>query len=157
MTQHDPTNVPGAPGAAIRDPANVPGASGAEITGSGVGEGPGPDVMAASTLEGNKVYASDGVDIGSIAEIMLDVRSGRIAYAVLSTGGFLGIGDKLHALPWSSLTLDTDAKCFRIHQPSEAIKNAPGFDKNHWPAMAQSEWGLAVHAYYGERPYWINE
>ena len=61
--------------------------------GSETAEGPGPYVMAASTLEGDKVMCSDGKEAGKIKEIMLDVYTGRIAYAVMSVGGFLGIGD----------------------------------------------------------------
>src|SRR5258707_15016238 len=97
------------------------------VVGSGVGEGPGPEVMAPSTLEDTKVITSDGEDVGKISEIMLDVRGGRIAYAVLASGGFLGIGDTLHAIPWNALTLDTDAKCFRVDITAERIKNDPGF------------------------------
>ena len=69
---------------------------------------------------------------------MLDVRRGRVAYAVLSSGGFLGIGDKLLAIPWSALTLDTDHKCFRLAATSEQVRNSPGFDKDAWPSMATS-------------------
>jgi sporulation protein YlmC with PRC-barrel domain len=108
---------------------------GANIVGLGVGAGPGPAVMAASTLTGSKVMSADGEPIGKIAAIMLDMRGARIAYAVLSTGGFLGLGDTLHALPWSALTLDTDDHCFVLDAPAERVKNAPGFDKNHWPSM----------------------
>ena len=75
------------------------GTQGANIVGVGIGAGPGPDVMAASTLDGNKVMSSDGEHVGKISDIMLDIRGGRIAYAVLSTGGFLGMGDTLHAIP----------------------------------------------------------
>jgi sporulation protein YlmC with PRC-barrel domain len=135
-------------------PAGAPAAPGANIVGSGVGAGPGPDVMAAATLDGNKVFSSDGEHVGKISDIMLDVRSGRIAYAVLSTGGFLGVGDTLHAIPWSALTLDTDDLCFVIDTPAARIKNAPGFDKHHWPSMADTQWGSSVHAYYNRRPYW---
>src|SRR6202012_3432637 len=101
---------------------------GANIVGKGsaTAEGPGPDVMAAATLDGNKVLSSDGDDVGKVKDIMLDVRSGRIAYAVLSSGGFLGIGDKLLAIPWHALTLDTERKCFQLAMSSERIKNAPG-------------------------------
>lgn len=134
--------------------ADLSGKPGANIVGMGVGEGPGPDVMAASTLDGNKVMSSDGEHVGKIADIMLDVRGGRIAYAVLSTGGFLGIGDTLHAIPWSVLTLDTDDRCFVLDAPVERIRNAPGFDKDHWPSMADLQWGASVHAYYDRSPYW---
>lgn len=127
---------------------------GAKIVGSGVGEGPGPEVMAASTLDDTKVITSDGEDVGKISDIMLDVEGGRIAYAVLSTGGFLGMGNTLHAIPWSALTLDTDEKCFRVDITAERIKNDPGFDKNYWPSMADAAWGTSLHKYYNRTPYW---
>ena len=130
------------------------GAQGANIVGVGMGAGPGPDVMAASSLDGNKVVSSDGEHVGKISDIMLDVRSGQIAYAVLSTGGFLGIGDTLHAIPWSALTLDTDDKCFVLGASAERIKSAPGFDKDNWPSMADLQWGTTVHEYYNRPPYW---
>jgi hypothetical protein len=82
------------------------------------------------------------------------VRSGRVAYAVLSSGGFLGIGDKLLAIPWSALTLDVDRKCFLLDMPTESIKNAPGFDKDHWPSMADETWATSIHQFYGREPYW---
>jgi hypothetical protein len=85
---------------------------------------------------------------------MLDVGSGRVAYAVLSSGGFLGIGDKLLAIPWHALTLDTGRKCFVLNMTAERVKNAPGFDKDHWPSMADQTWATSVHQYYGSEPYW---
>lgn len=127
---------------------------GARIVGGGVGEGPGPEIMAADTLDGNKVYTSDGEHVGKISDIMLDVRTGRVAYAVLSEGGFLGIGDKLHAIPWGALTLDTAEKCFRVNIAAQRIKDDPGFDKDHWPTMADQAWGTQLHEYYGQEPYW---
>lgn len=138
------------------DPAIRPSTSstGAAIVGSGTGAGPGPDVMAADTLKRNKLFTSDRVEIGRISEIMLDVRSGRIAYAVLASGGFLGMGERLFAIPWSALTLDTDEKCFRLDVTAERIKNAPAFDKGHWPAMADEQWGSSLHQYYDRQPYW---
>jgi sporulation protein YlmC with PRC-barrel domain len=126
----------------------------AQIVGSGTREGPGPDVMAASTLKGTTVISSDGADVGKISAIMLDVRSGRIAYAVLSEGGFLGMGTSLHAIPWNALTLDTDAECFHVSIAVQRIKDDPGFDKDHWPSMADASWGTTVHRYYNRDPYW---
>lgn len=73
---------------------------------------------------------------------------------MLSVGGFLGIGDKLLAIPWSSLALDTENKSFVLSVPAEQIKNAPGFDKDNWPTMADPKWAATVHAYYGSEPYW---
>jgi sporulation protein YlmC with PRC-barrel domain len=127
---------------------------GARIVGGERGEGPGPYVMAADTLEGDDVVNAQGEDLGDIKSIMIDVPSGRVAYAVLSSGGFLGIGDKLFAIPWHALTLDADNKCFVLNIDKERLKNAPGFDKDHWPSMADQRWATEVHSYYQTRPYW---
>jgi hypothetical protein len=110
--------------------------------------------MAASTLEGNSVVNGEGVDLGEIKEIMIDVPSGSVAYAVLSTGGLLGIGDKLFAIPWAALTLDTDRECFVLDIDAERLEAAPGFDKDHWPSTADPAWANAVHAYHGQRDDW---
>jgi sporulation protein YlmC with PRC-barrel domain len=119
--------------------------------------GPGPDVMAASTLDSDRVLSSDGDEVGKVKDIMLDVGSGRIAYMVMSSGGFLGMGDKLLAVPWNALTLDANRKCFVLALTSERVKNAPGFDKSHWPSMADRTWASSVHQYYGREPYWSDE
>ncbi len=116
--------------------------------------GPGPDVMAAETLQGDDVVNLQGDKLGSIEDIMLDVRSGRVAYAVLSFGGILGMGDKLFAIPWGALTLDADRKCFVLDVPKDRLQNAPGFDKDHWPSMADESWASQVYSYYNQEPYW---
>ncbi|CAJ0780045.1 hypothetical protein LMG19083_00613 [Ralstonia psammae] len=116
--------------------------------------GPGPELMAADTLEGDRVVNLNGEDIGKITDIMLDVQRGRVAYAVMSVGGFLGIGDKLFAVPWSALSLDIDRKCFVLDANKDRLEAAPGFHKDHWPKMADPIWAQAVHEYYGSRPYW---
>jgi sporulation protein YlmC with PRC-barrel domain len=118
------------------------------------GDGPGPQVMDAATLKGDSVVNDQGDDLGKIEAIMLDVTTGRIAYAVLSFGGFLGMGNKLFAIPWSALTLDADQKCFILNVPKERLDNAPGFDKDHWPSMADTTWATDLHTYYSARPYW---
>ncbi|HEX7647094.1 MAG TPA: PRC-barrel domain-containing protein, partial [Noviherbaspirillum sp.] len=79
-------------------------------------------VIAASKLDGDTVYSADDKDVGKVKEIMLDMHSGRIAYVVLSSGGFLGMGDKLLAIPWHVLTLDAEQKCFKLSISSEKIK-----------------------------------
>jgi len=120
-------------------------------------DGPGPEVMDAATLKGNSVVNSSGEDLGNIEAIMLDVTSGKIAYAVLSFGGFLGMGSKLFAIPWSGLTLDTDEKRIILDVPKDRLENAPGFDKDHWPSMADNTWATEIHSYYNVRPYWDDE
>ncbi len=116
--------------------------------------GPGPYVMSADTLEGDKVVNADGEDLGDIKDIMIDVPSGRIAYAVLSFGGFLGMGNKLFAVPWHALTLDADNKCFVLDVPKGRLEQAPGFDKDHWPSMADTRWASEIHQFYDVPPYW---
>jgi sporulation protein YlmC with PRC-barrel domain len=111
-------------------------------------------VLAAGTLVGNHVRNPAGDDLGSIEEIMLDLERGRIAYAVLSFGGFLGIGDKLFAIPWSALRIDRGEHEFTLDMNREALDNAPGFDKHHWPDMADPVFGRKVHKHYGRTPYW---
>ena len=113
-----------------------------------------PAVLSASTLIGDPVYNPDGEHLGKIEEIMLDYIGGRIAYAVLSFGGFLGIGDKLFAIPWEALDVDTVEKRFILDVDKETLKEAPGFDKDNWPDMTAPDWGSEIYVYYGYEPYW---
>lgn len=111
-------------------------------------------VMAASTLDGDSVKNRQGEDLGKVEDIMIDVPTGRVAYAVLSFGGFLGMGSKLFAIPWTTMTLDEDEKCFVLDVDKEVLKSAPGFDKDNWPDMADTAWRSRIYSYYGARPYW---
>jgi len=115
------------------------------------GHGPGPYQMGADTLIGNDVYNKKAEDLGEIKEIMLDMRSGRVSYAVLSFGGFMGMGEKLFAVPWDALKLDTDHKRFVLDVSKDRLESAPGFDKNHWPDMADPTWEKGIHAFYGTK------
>ena len=115
--------------------------------------GPGPRLMGADTLIGDDVYNLKDEDLGDIKEIMLDINSGRIAYAVLSFGGFLGIADKLFAVPWSALRLDTANKRFLLDVDKERLESAPGFNKDDWPDMADATWQNTINSYYGTKSY----
>ena len=74
---------------------------------------------------------------------------GKIAYAVLSFGGLLGMGDKLFAVPWAALALDTVNKRFTLNVAINALKDAPGFNKECWPSMSDRTWASGVHKFYG--------
>ncbi|MGC4049118.1 MAG: PRC-barrel domain-containing protein [Paludibaculum sp.] len=111
-------------------------------------------VLAASTLAGDKVRNAVGEDLGKIDEIMIDIPTGRVAYAVLSFGGILRMGNKLFAVPWSALRVDEDEKCFILDLDSRTLEAAPGFDKDNWPDMADVTWGAEVFKYYHATPYW---
>jgi sporulation protein YlmC with PRC-barrel domain len=110
--------------------------------------------LSATTLIGDNVKNSKGEDLGSVKDIMMDVDRGKIAYAVVSYGGILGLGDKLFAVPWNALRLDESEHSFVFDVDKETLKNAEGFDKDHWPDMTNPTWGAKIHAHYGTRPYW---
>lgn len=113
------------------------------------GSGPGPRLMGADTLMGEDVYNHHDEDLGDIKEIMLDMETGEVAYAVLSFGGILGMGEKLFAVPWQRLQLDTVNKRFILNVDKEQLENAPGFDKDDWPDMNSNEWTNQIHSFYG--------
>lgn len=112
------------------------------------------DVLSATTLIGDDVKNPAGEDLGKLEEVMLDVDNGRISYGVLSFGGFLGMGDKLFAVPWSAFNLNKEEKFFYLTVDKQQLENAPGFDKNNWPDFADPTWGRSIHDYYGITPYW---
>jgi sporulation protein YlmC with PRC-barrel domain len=116
------------------------------------GKGPGPSLMGADTLIGENVVNAQGLSLGDIKEIMLDMRSGQIAYAVLAFGGFFGLGEKLFAVPWQAMRLDTVNKCFLLDVDKERLKTAPGFNAHAWPDMTDVAWVNQIHAFYGTDP-----
>ncbi len=131
-----------------RDPYGMYRNAKENTTGPSQGHGPGPHLMGADTLIGNNVFNAAGDDLGDIKEIMLDMRSGKVSYAVLSFGGFLGMGEKLFAVPWDALKLDTEEKRFVLNVDKAKLENAPGFDRNHWPDMADTTWQSSIRSYY---------
>lgn len=115
--------------------------------------GPGPALMGADTLLGNDVVNGQDESLGDIKEFMIDMRSGNIAYAVLAFGGFLGMGEKLFAVPFQALQLDTENHRFVLNVPKERLQDAPGFDKDAWPDMTDVTWNEHIHEFYGTEPY----
>lgn len=108
-----------------------------------------PILLSASSLSSDDVYNRNGEKLGSIKDLMIDLQSGRVCYAVLSFGGFLTMGEKLFAVPWSALTVDTENKRFLLDTNEERLKEAPGFDTDNWPNMADPTWAKSIHSYYG--------
>jgi sporulation protein YlmC with PRC-barrel domain len=111
-------------------------------------------ILSTSTLEGTDVKSPAGEGLGEIKDLMIDLSSGRVAYAVIEFGGLLGIGSKLFAVPMQALKQDAANKCFVMDTNKEALENASGFDKDHWPDFADRKWQTAVHAHYNTPPYW---
>jgi sporulation protein YlmC with PRC-barrel domain len=111
-------------------------------------------VLSASTLSGDRVVNERGEDLGKIEDLMIDLDHGRIAYAVLSFGGFMGMGDKLFALPWDVLSVDTENEQVMLNVPREKLQQSEGFDKSNWPDFADPEFRARSYQQYGVTPYW---
>lgn len=114
------------------------------------------DFLSADSIKGEKVVNRYGESLGNIEELMIDLQDGRVAYAVLSFGGFLGIGNKLFAIPWKALTLRVHEHTFLLDIPKNVLKRAEGFDKDHWPTTNR-EWLATMYKFYGYQPYWQTE
>lgn len=111
-------------------------------------------VRPASTLTGDPVCNNAGEHLGQIEHIVIDIQSGRVVYAILTFGGFLGIGDKLFAVPCDVLRIDEEAmiESFVLDIDRKTIENAPGFSKDRWPDMANPTFAAAIHRHYGRTP-----
>lgn len=111
------------------------------------------DLIASDKVEGTKVYGSDGKHIGSIERVILEKRSGRVSYAVLAFGGFLGLGENHYPLPWAKLSYDEDLGGYRTDVTREMVENAPKYrgDDYEW----NRDNGRQVYDYYGVPPYWM--
>ena len=103
--------------------------------------------LTASTIIGEKVTDSKGERIGEVKDVMLDITVGKVQYVVVERGGFLGLGEKFFAIPFAALRVDTTEHAFVLDQDKEVIKNAPGFDKDHWP-------DTNAHSYRAYGEYW---
>lgn len=113
-----------------------------------------PDLSRASKLIGADVIDTQGKKIGDVKDVVLDKSRGQVAYAVVSFGGALGLGSKYFAIPWKSLQPNPDNDKLVLNVDREKLKNAPGFDKDHWPNMASAQWNNDTYRYYNQKPYW---
>ena len=105
-------------------------------------------LIGSDKVEGTYVYDAHGEHIGSIERVMIDKRSGQVAYAVLSFGGFLGIGTDYYPIPWASLSYDTSLGGYRTNITEEQLKGAPKFSGTSWDWDDRAR-GRQVYDYYG--------
>ena len=112
------------------------------------------NVISASKVTGTSVYNTDGDLLGEINDVMLDKRSGKIAYAVMSFGGFLGIGERYHPLPWATLKYDTRQGGYVVGLTLEQLQGAPTFGADERPAWGDRAYETSIHDYYKTAPYW---
>lgn len=109
-------------------------------------------LVKASELIGYSVKNRHGEELGVIEELVINPQDGRITYAALSVGGFLGMGDKLFAIPWEALTPMPKERTFTLDVNKEKLAETPGFDENNWPDMASHEWGTSVDNFHDQKP-----
>ena len=108
----------------------------------------------ASSIIGTDVVNPKGDNLGDIKEVVIDPRTGKVAYAVVSFGGFLTMGEKLFAIPFSAFEYDQAENEYVLDVSKERLEAAPGFDADNWPSMADEKWNRDVYKYYDRSPYW---
>jgi sporulation protein YlmC with PRC-barrel domain len=112
-------------------------------------------VVSASRIIGEAVINRQDENLGKIHELVIDAKEGHLAYAVLSFGGFMGMGKKLFAIPWNAFEFSNTENKLILNVDKEKLENAPGFDKDaEWPDFADRTWGDDIYNYYGYKPYW---
>jgi sporulation protein YlmC with PRC-barrel domain len=136
------------------------------VTGAAWAQGPTPPASGASPAVADavllrskalfeyRVKSPQGEDLGKIEEVMIDMEAGRVAYAVLSFGGFLGLGNKWVPVPWDAVALRPDEKALLLNIDKDKLQKAPNFEGTSLPELANRQWGAVIHTYYGYPPYW---
>lgn len=111
-------------------------------------------LIGSDKVEGTPVYRSNGDKVGTIERIMIDKLSGKVAYAVMSFGGFLGIGEDYYPLPWSLLTYNTRLDGYEVNISEQQLKGAPKYSKHENWDWSDPERGRRVYDFYQVTPYW---
>jgi sporulation protein YlmC with PRC-barrel domain len=115
---------------------------------------PSGHLIAAKQVQGTTVYNTGLEKLGSVEDVMIDKATGRIAYAILSFGGFLGIGDRYYPLPWEKLTYNTEVGGYVVDIDREVLEGAPSYTDNATAEWNDDAWGRGVYTYYGVHPFW---
>jgi sporulation protein YlmC with PRC-barrel domain len=110
-------------------------------------------LISADKVEGTPVYNKSGENIGTIKTVMIDKLSGKVAYAVMSFGGFLGMGENYHPLPWSMLHYDTRIGGYVVDIDKKGLEGAPNYGPRDRIDWDDEKWGRRVHDYYGVDPH----
>ena len=111
-------------------------------------------LIAGREVRGTSVYNTAGDSLGSIDDVMLDKKSGKVAYAVMSFGGFLGMGNHYHPLPWSTLKYDTRKGGYVVDLSKSQLEGAPHYSQGTDPGWGSRDYENRLHTYYGVGPYW---
>ena len=110
-------------------------------------------LIGSDKVEGTAVYGTDEKKIGNLERVMIDKISGKVAYAVLSFGGFLGMGEDYYPMPWSTLKYDTNLGGYRVNLTKDRLEKAPKYSKStSWNWNREND--RRVYDYYQTPPYW---
>ncbi len=110
-------------------------------------------LIAASKVNGTSVYNRQGESLGSVYDVMIDKRSGQVAYAIMSFGGFLGMGESYHPLPWKVLSYDTSMGGYVVDLDKNRLQGAPSYTGNSTPTWTDRKYTRTIDDYYGVPPY----
>ena len=111
-------------------------------------------LVTANALFGDKVVNPRNETLGTVTELMLDAPRGRIAYAVIAHGGFMGVDQQFFAIPWSALAWDEANRRLVLDADRAMLAGAPRFDRERWPQAMDADWHRELHRHYRARPYW---
>lgn len=113
-------------------------------------------IVSASKIIGEAVINPQKENLGKVHELVIDTDHGSLAYVVLSFGGFMGMGNKLFAIPWQAFSFSPTEYKLILNVDKEKLKKAPGFEPDKLPNYADRSWGETVHSYYGFRTAWTH-
>jgi hypothetical protein len=105
-------------------------------------------LIASNKVEGTAVYNRQGERLGEVYNFMVDKRSGRVEYAVMSFGGFLGLGQSYHPLPWRVLTYDTGKGGYVVDLDRDRLRGAPSYSSSEAPDWSDQSWSARIDSYY---------
>jgi len=114
-------------------------------------------IFSTSAFKGAPVPNFAGEVLGTVDEFVLDFDAGRVAYVVVSVGGFLGVGEKLYAVPWELFSIRADEHVLFVDIDKQMLLDAPGFERSRWPDMTDEQWAEEIHAHYAQKPYWNSD
>ncbi|WP_244493481.1 MULTISPECIES: PRC-barrel domain-containing protein [Aureimonas] len=109
----------------------------------------GADNIEASRVNGTRVYNTDGDNLGHIYDVVIGKRDGRVKYAIMSFGGFLGIGEDYHPIPWDVLKYDERQGGYVVGITIDQLKNAPRYASDTSPDWVDPAYGKRIDDYYG--------
>ncbi|WP_020571538.1 PRC-barrel domain-containing protein [Neolewinella persica] len=112
-------------------------------------------ILSSSSITGTHVTNNKGEQLGEIKDLMIDTNTGTVNYAVLTFGGFLGLGDKYFAIPFEAFTVNETTEKFALNVSKDVLENAPGFDKDNWPKTSDTSFWNGLYDHYGvkRRPF----